>query len=169
MPDATSRNQRKPKFYSSPSSSPWLDVGAPPSIDGTPAGGAAFVAFGEAACFALPPAAGFFAAALPGPVFAAFAGFAGFLAAFRAGLAFFAFFAVFPAAFFVVLVFLAPFFAVFFPTILGSSFTGDLHDLNAHLRSWTTRKNMTRFSLISDGALAYSRPVTPASSTAAKF
>src|SRR5271155_1428926 len=73
------------KNYSSPSSSPWLDVGAPPSIDGTPAGGAAFGA--AAACFARPPLVGRLAAALPGPVLAPplAARLAGFLAAFRAG------------------------------------------------------------------------------------
>jgi hypothetical protein len=84
--------------YSSPSSRPWLDVGAPPSIEGTPAGGAAF-----GAAFARPPDERF-AAALRGALLAAF--FAGFLPALRLA----DFLAVFPA-FFVVFVFFADFFA----------------------------------------------------------
>jgi hypothetical protein len=113
-----------PETYSSPSSSPWLDVGAPPSMDGTPAGGAAF----GAADFARPPEERLLAARPP-PVLAALAaGFlaAGFFAAFRAGFlpadflaAFLAvFLAVFPAAFFTVFVFFAgPFFALFLAAI----------------------------------------------------
>src|SRR6202000_1127446 len=101
--------------YSSPSSSPALDVGAPPNIDGTPAGGAALPR-----AFA-PPPDDFFAA--DRPVFAAvgwaafLAGFAdffapAFLAGFLAAARFFAppaFFleAVLPAAFLVVFVFFA--------------------------------------------------------------
>lgn len=99
--------------YSSPSSGPWLDVGAPPSIDGTPAGGAAFAAaFGAAAgVFPADRGAAFFAGRL------AAARLAGFFAAFR----FAGFFALF-AAFFVVLVFLAPFFAAMVvPSWLGGS------------------------------------------------
>jgi hypothetical protein len=92
------------KDYSSPSSSPWLDVGAPPSMDGTPAGGAAFGApFGDAAgVLAADRGAAFFTG------FLAAARLAGFFAAFR----FAGFFAVL-AAFFVVFVFLAPFLAFF--------------------------------------------------------
>jgi hypothetical protein len=101
--------QSKKNDYSSPSSSPWLDVGAPPSIDGTPAGGAAFAAaFGAAAgVFAADRGAAFFAG------FLAAARLAGFFAALR----FAGFFAVF-AAFFVVFVFLLPpFLAPFFAGI----------------------------------------------------
>src|SRR5262249_29627602 len=83
-----------PEDYSSPSSIPALDAGAPPSIDGTPAGGAAL---------ALPrPPPAFFAVFL-----AAF--FAGFLATFLAPPAFLA--AGFFAAFFF---FAAAFFGAFF-------------------------------------------------------
>jgi hypothetical protein len=84
-------------------------VGAPPSIDGTPAGGAAFVA-------ALGAAAGVFAADRGAAFFAGFlaaARFAGFFAALR----FAGFFAVL-AAFLVVLVFFPLFFlAAFLPAI----------------------------------------------------
>jgi hypothetical protein len=90
--------------YSSPSSRPWLDVGAPPNIEGTPAGGAAF-----GAAFARPPEERF-AAALRGALLAAF--FAGFLPALR----FADFLAVLPA-FFVVLVFFAGFLALFLAAI----------------------------------------------------
>jgi hypothetical protein len=96
---------KKTRLYSSPSSAPWLDVGAPPSIDGTPAGGADFGA-------ALDAAAGVF----PADRGAAF--FTGFLAAARlagffAGFRFAGFFAVL-AAFFVVFVFLPALFLAFF-------------------------------------------------------
>src|SRR4051794_3933642 len=111
--------------YSSPSSRPWLDVGAPPSIDGTPAGGAAFVPED------LPrPLLERLAADLPGPVLPAFGAarlalfladfFApAFLATFFAALRFgAAFFAVLAAGFFAVLVFFAVvFFAAFFAAI----------------------------------------------------
>src|SRR5271165_2919105 len=103
------------KDYSSPSSSPWLDVGAPPSMDGTPAGGAAFGA-------PLDDAMGVLAADRGAAFFTGFlaaARLAGFFAAFR----FAGFFAVL-AAFFVVLVFLPPFFAflaAFFAAIGNSS------------------------------------------------
>ncbi len=98
--------------YSSLSSPrPWLEVEAPPNMDGTPAGGEAF------APEDLPRAP---EERLPDERFAAFG--AALLAAFLA--AFFAppflppflallRFAVFPAAFFVVLVFFAPFLAPF--------------------------------------------------------
>ena len=97
---------REDVFYSSPSSSPWLDVGAPPRIDGTPAGGAAFGAAFVAAAgvLAADRGAAFFTGLL------AAARFTGFFAALR----FAGFFAVF-AAFFVVFVFLAPFLAFFAP------------------------------------------------------
>ncbi|MGH7329626.1 MAG: hypothetical protein ACREJX_14870, partial [Polyangiaceae bacterium] len=110
-------------YYSSPSSSPWLEVGAPPSIDGTPAGGEAL---GPEA-FPRPPderlaaafLAGFFALFLPldrrWPAFA--------LAFLAERLAFF-FLAVLPADFFVVFVFFAPFFAVFFAAIMYPSLEG---------------------------------------------
>src|SRR6185369_9306857 len=78
------------RFYSSPSSSPVLDVGAPPNIDGTPAGGAALLA-------ALPRPDERFAA--DRPAFAAFLA-AGFLAGFLAPPAFLAAAFFFPPAFF---------------------------------------------------------------------
>jgi hypothetical protein len=92
--------------HSSPSSRPWLDVGAPPRIDGTPAGGAAFGAAFVAAAgvLAADRGAAFFTGLL------AAARLAGRFAAFR----FAGFFAVF-AAFFVVLVFFPPFFAFLAP------------------------------------------------------
>ena len=139
-------------FYSSPESSPALDVGAPPNIDGTPAGGADLPR-----AFA-PPLAGFFAA--DRPVFAAvggaafLAGFAdffapaflaGFFAAARFFVAVFFLAAVLPAAFLVVFVFFAA--AFFFAAIFvyscrdlrgagrRASFPrGDLHDVYGHLR-----------------------------------
>jgi hypothetical protein len=86
------------------SSSPWLDVGAPPNIEGTPAGGAAFDAFGAEGLLPVERGAAFFAGLL------AAARLAGFFAAFR----FAGFFAVF-AAFFGVLVFFPVFFAFFAP------------------------------------------------------
>ena len=48
--------------YSSPSSNPWLEAGAPPNIEGTPAGGAAGfgAAFGFEAAFLRPADAGRF-------------------------------------------------------------------------------------------------------------
>jgi hypothetical protein len=97
---------RKSGTYSSPSSRPWLDVGAPPKIDGTPAGGAAFgAALGAAAgVLAADRGAAFFTGLL------AAARLAGLFAAFRLA----GFFAVF-AAFLVVLVFLPPFFAFLAP------------------------------------------------------
>ena len=104
------------KDYSSPSSTPWLDVGAPPSMDGTPAGGAALGAPLDAAAGVFPADRG--AALFTG--FLAAARLAGFFAAFR----FAGFFAVL-AAFFVVFVFLPPaaflaFFAPFFAAIESS-------------------------------------------------
>src|SRR5271166_3032380 len=93
--------RRTKKVYSSPSR-PWLEVGAPPSMDGTPAGGAALgAALGAAAGFAVVRGAAFFTG------FLAAARFAGFFAALR----FAGFFAVFDA-FLVVLVFLPPFLAL---------------------------------------------------------
>ena len=79
--------------YSSPSSNPWLEAGAPPNIEGTPAGGAAGfgAAFGFEAAFLRPADAGRFLADLAG----ALCPFAFFLA-------------VLPADFFVVLVFFLP-------------------------------------------------------------
>jgi hypothetical protein len=90
-----------------------VDVGAPPNIDGTPAGGAA--AFGPDDFAAVRPAERF---AADRPVFAALgaAFLAGFFAAFLAGpdlaARFFPpfFLAVLPAAFFVDFVFFADFF-----------------------------------------------------------
>src|SRR5580704_18508150 len=100
-------SQTTKKVYSSPSSRPWLDVGAPPSIDGTPAGGAALgAAFGAAAGLAVDRGAAFFTG------FLAAARFAGFFAVLR----FAGFFAVFEA-FLVVLVFLPPRLAFFFAAI----------------------------------------------------
>ena len=100
------KTQSKSRSYSSPSSGPWLDVGAPPSIDGTPAGGADF---GAALC----AAAGVFAADRGAAFFTGFlaaARLAGFFAGFRLA----GFFAVLPA-FFVVFVFFPPFLAFFAP------------------------------------------------------
>jgi hypothetical protein len=85
-----------------------LEVGAPPSIDGTPAGGAAF---GAAAFFGPPPPDGRLPADRPGAFegFLAVALLAGFFEAFFfAG--FFAFAAFFGAAFFFA-AFFAPFLA----------------------------------------------------------
>jgi hypothetical protein len=99
------------KDYSSPSSTPWLDVGAPPSIDGTPAGGAALGA-------PLDDAAGVFPADRGAALFTGFlaaARLAGFFAAFR----FAGFFAVL-AAFFVVFVFLPPAFLAFLAPFLAA-------------------------------------------------
>jgi hypothetical protein len=79
-------------------------VGAPPNIEGTPAGGAAF-----GAALGRPPLERF-AAALRGALLAAF--FAGFLPALR----FAVFLAVLPA-FFVVFVFFAGFLALFLAAI----------------------------------------------------
>src|SRR5262249_15908912 len=101
-------NGAEGSYSSSPSSSPWLDVGAPPSIDGTPAGGAGF---GAAVAGFRPPPPPRFAADRPELFFAArlWAAFrAGFLAALRLPPFFLA---VLPAAFLVVFV---VFFAAFF-------------------------------------------------------
>ena len=138
----TIRSQRD---YSSPSSSPALDVGAPPNIDGTPAGGAALLR-----AFLLAAGARF---AADRPVFAALGAalLAGFLAAFLAPPAFleaarflppaFFFVAVLPAAFLVVFVFFAP--AFFLAAIRMSSCRGDLHDVYGHLRYMSNKKNLT--------------------------
>src|ERR1700733_14068027 len=119
--------------YSSPSSSPWLDVGAPPSIDGTPAGGAGFGA-GVEAFRPPPPPPARFGADRPELFFAAGFGaafLAGFLEAFfLAALRFAGLRAVLPAAFLVVLVF---FFAPFLAAI-PSSCGEVLHHLYGHLR-----------------------------------
>ena len=95
--------------YSSPSSWPAPDVGAPPNIDGTPAGGEAFAFAPED--LARPADGARLAAARPGAFLAGF--FAAFFLAppaYFAALRFGAFFAVLPAAFLVVLVFFAAFF-----------------------------------------------------------
>jgi hypothetical protein len=112
--------------YSSPSSSPWLEVGAPPSIEGTPAGGAAFdAALGAEGLFAVERGAAFFAGLL------AAARLAGFFAAFR----FAGFLAVF-AAFFGVFVFFPVFFAFFAPffAAIETSNLSVLSDVYGHVR-----------------------------------
>jgi hypothetical protein len=110
--DQRAKQRSERRFYSSPSSSPALDVGAPPNIDGTPAGGAALDALPRA-----PDAR--FAADRPGFAALGAAFLAGFLEPFLAPPAFLAaerflpplfFLAVLPADFFAVFVFFAAFF-----------------------------------------------------------
>ena len=122
---------KETRLYSSPSSAPWLDVGAPPSIDGTPAGGADFGAALDAAAGVFPADrgaaffTGFLAAARLAGFFAAAFRFAGFLAVLAA---FFVVFVFLPALF---LAFFAPFFAaISFPSWVEV----DLSDVYGHLR-----------------------------------
>jgi hypothetical protein len=152
-----SQNPKTTAAYSSPSSAPWLDVGAPPSIDGTPAGGVAFAAALDAAAGGFPAdrGAAFFTGLL------AAARLAGFFAGFR----FAGFFAVF-AAFFVVFVFFPAlffaFFAPFFAAISGPSWVevSEMTYMVTYVRCQSEKLTASvRYSIANLGGLSLTLPM----------